>query len=116
MQIGAQVTDFVFVLNNRDAIRAFSRGGNVTLGGDVSVAAGPVGRNVEANVAPKAAIYTYSLSKGLFAGVSLEGAVIVTEKGKNERDYGHSVTNSQILSGKAAAPAGSAVLRKVAGP
>ncbi len=64
LQIGGQVTDFVFVLNNRDAIRAFSRGGNVTLGGDVSVAAGPVGRDIEANVAPKAAIYTYSLSKG----------------------------------------------------
>jgi SH3 domain-containing YSC84-like protein 1 len=110
-----QVTDFVFVLNNRDAIRAFSRGGNVTLGGDVSVAAGPVGRDVEANVAPKAAIYTYSLSKGLFAGVSLEGAVIVTEKGKNEHYYGRSVTASQILNGKAAAPPGSAALRNAAG-
>jgi len=50
-------------------------------------------------VAPKAAVYTYSLSKGLFAGGSLEGAVIVTEKGKNERYYGRSVTASQILSG-----------------
>src|SRR5436309_16112619 len=67
LQIGAQLTDFVFVLNNRDAVRAFSRGGNVTLGGDVSAAAGPVGRDVQANVATKAAVYTYSLSKGLFA-------------------------------------------------
>jgi lipid-binding SYLF domain-containing protein len=103
LQIGAQVTDFVFVLNNSDAVRAFSRGGNVTLGGDISAAAGPVGRDVQANVAPKAAIYTYSLSKGLFAGVSLEGAVIVTEKEKNARYYGRSVTASQILNGKAAA-------------
>jgi SH3 domain-containing YSC84-like protein 1 len=116
LQIGAQVTDFVFILNNRDAVRAFSRGGNVTLGGDVSAAAGPVGRDVQANVAPKAAVYTYSLSKGLFAGVSLEGAAIVTEKGKNESYYGRSVSASQILSGKAAAPPGSAVLRKAAGP
>src|SRR4029077_453842 len=115
LQMGARVTDFVFVLNNRDGVRAFSRGGNVTLGGDVSAAAGSVGRDVQANVAPKAAVYTYSLSKGLFAGVSLEGTVIVTEKGKNERYYGRSVTASQILSGKAAAPAGSAVLRKAAG-
>jgi lipid-binding SYLF domain-containing protein len=76
--MGAQVTDFVFVLNNRDPVRAFSRSGNVTLGGDVSAAAGPVGRDVQANVAPKAAVYTYSLSKGLFAGGSLEGAGIVT--------------------------------------
>jgi len=116
LQMGAQVTDFVFVLNNRDAVRAFSRGGNVTLGADMSAAAGPVGRDVEANVAPKAAVYTYSLSKGLFAGVSLEGAVIVTEKEKNERYYGRSVTASKILSGKAAAPAGSTGLRKGAGP
>ena len=115
LQMGAEVTDFVFVLNNRDAVRAFSRGGNVTLGGDVSAAAGPVGRDVEANVTPKAAIYTYSRSKGLFAGVSLEGAVIATEKGKNERYYGRSVTASQILSGKAAAPPGSAALRNAAG-
>ena len=115
LQMGAEVTDFVFVLNNGDAVRAFSRGGNVTLGGDVSAAAGPVGRDVEANVTPKAAIYTYSRSKGLFAGVSLEGAVIATEKGKNERYYGRSVTASQILSGKAAAPPGSAALRNAAG-
>src|SRR5207253_6707173 len=58
-QIGAEVTDFVFVLNNNAAVRAFSRGGNVTLGVDASVAAGPVGRAAEAGVAPTAAIYTY---------------------------------------------------------
>src|SRR5436190_16027998 len=115
LQIGGEVTDFVFVLNNRDAIRAFSRGGNVTLGGDVSAAAGPVGRDVQANVTPKAAVYTYSLSKGLFAGVSLEGAVIATEKGKNEHYYGRSVTASQILNGKAVVPPGSAALRNAAG-
>jgi len=68
-----------------------------------------------ANVTPEAAIYAYSRSKGLFAGVSLEGAVIATEKGKNERYYGRSVTASQILSGKAAAPPGSAALRNAAG-
>src|SRR5947208_16561687 len=55
LQIGGQVTDFVFVVNNRDAIRAFSRGGNVTPRGDVSVAEGPVEPEVEANVARKAA-------------------------------------------------------------
>jgi SH3 domain-containing YSC84-like protein 1 len=116
LQAGAQVTDFVFVLNNRDAVRAFSRGGNVTLGGEVSAAAGPVGRDVEASVAPKAAVYTYSRSKGLFAGASLEGAVIVTEKGKNEHYYGRAVTADRILSGKATPPTGSATLRKAAGP
>src|SRR6266550_9109813 len=47
-QIGAEVTDFVFVLNNNAAVRAFARGGNVTLGVDASVAAGPVGRDAHA--------------------------------------------------------------------
>ena len=61
-QIGAQITDFVFVLNSRAAVRAFSRDGNVTLGVDASVAAGPVGRDAHAGVTPTAAIYTYSRS------------------------------------------------------
>jgi len=111
LQIGGQVTDFVFVLNSDAAVRAFSRGGNVTLGADASVAAGPVGRDAEANVTPRAAIYSYSRSKGLFAGVSLEGAVITTRKGANERYYGRPVTASEILFGRAKAPAGAANLR-----
>src|SRR5438552_9808070 len=57
-QIGAEVTDFVFVLNNDAAVRAFSRGGNVTLGVDASITAGPVGRDAQAGVAPTAAIYS----------------------------------------------------------
>ena len=111
LQIGAEVTDFVIVLNNEAAVRAFSRGGNVTLGADASVAAGPVGRAAEADVTPKAAIYTYSKSKGLFVGVSLEGAVIGTRKGANEHYYGRPVTANDILHGRAAAPAGAASLR-----
>src|SRR5438552_3130880 len=71
-QIGAEVTDFVFVLNNNAAVRAFSKGGNVTLGADASVAAGPMGRDAHVAVAPTAAIYDYSRSKGLCAGISLE--------------------------------------------
>ena len=112
LQIGAEVTDFVIVLNNEAAVRAFSRGGNVTLGADASVAAGPVGRAAEADVTPKAAIYTYSKSKGLFVGVSLEGAVIGTRKGANEHYYGRPVTANDILHGRAAAPVGAASLRE----
>src|SRR6266550_8794043 len=68
LQVGAQVTDFVIVLNNDSAVRAFSRGGNVTIGADVSAAAGPVGRTASGAVMPTAAVYTYSRSKGLFVG------------------------------------------------
>jgi lipid-binding SYLF domain-containing protein len=114
-QIGAQVTDFVIVLNNERAVRAFSKGGNVTLGADASVAAGPVGRAAEADVTPRAAIYTYSKSKGLFIGASLEGAVIGTRKDANERYYRRPVTADEILHGRVTAPAGAANLRGALG-
>src|SRR5450432_1688111 len=112
-QIGAQLTDFVFVLNTNAAVRAFSKDGNVTLGVDVSAAAGPVGRDLQAGVTPRAAVYTYSRSKGLFAGASLEGAVIATQKTANASYYGHPVSARAILSGSVQAPAGSGHLRSL---
>jgi len=112
LQAGAQVTDFVIVLNNNDAVRAFSRGGNVTIGADVSAAAGPVGRTAEAAVAPTAEVYTYSKSRGLFAGVSLEGAVIGTQRDSNFRYYGRPVRADEILNGRVAPPPGAARLRR----
>jgi lipid-binding SYLF domain-containing protein len=114
-QIGAEVTDFVFVLNNNAAVRAFSRGGNVTLGVDASVAAGPVGRDAQVAVAPKAAIYTYSRSKGLFIGASVEGAVLATQKDENARYYGHPVSAAEILMGRVKPPPGAARLRAALG-
>ncbi|HEY8514593.1 MAG TPA: YSC84-related protein [Candidatus Binatia bacterium] len=103
-QIGASVTEFVMVLNTDDAVKAFSHGGNIKLGADVSVAAGPVGRDIAAGVMPVAAVYSYSRSQGLFAGVSLEGTVIVTRDDANEEYYGRKVTADEILSGKVRPP------------
>jgi lipid-binding SYLF domain-containing protein len=100
LQIGAQITEFVFVLNTREAVQAFSRDGNVTIGADLSAAAGPVGRTLQAGLTPRAAVYTYSRSEGLFAGVSLEGAVIATQKTANTRYYGRPVRASEILQGR----------------
>jgi lipid-binding SYLF domain-containing protein len=100
LQIGAQITEFVFVLNTREAVRAFSRDGNVTIGADLSAAAGPVGRNLQAGVLPRAAVYTYSRSEGLFAGASLEGAIIATQKTANRRYYRQPVRSTEILSGR----------------
>lgn len=114
-QIGAQVTEFVFILNTNRAVRAFSRDGNVTLGADASAAAGPVGRDAQAAITPTAAIYTYSRSKGLFAGVALEGAVIATQKTGNARYYGRAVSARDILSGSVAAPPRANVLRSALG-
>ncbi|MGI9088601.1 MAG: YSC84-related protein [Chthoniobacterales bacterium] len=110
-QIGAQITDFVFVLNTGDAVRAFSRDGNVTLGADLSAAAGPVGRDLQAGVTPTAAVYTYSRSKGLFAGASLEGAIIATQKTANAHYYGHPVSARAILSGRVPPPTRASRLR-----
>lgn len=113
LQIGGQVTEFVFVLNTPEAVRAFSQGGNVQLGADLSVAAGPVGRTVEAGVTPVAAVYTYSRSQGLFGGISLEGTVVVTRKETNAKYYGRPVTPAEILSGKVKVPAGARKLQRV---
>ena len=115
LQIGAQITEFVFVLNTDAAVRSFSRGGNVTVGGDVSATAGPVGRDLQAGVTPSAAIYTYSRSQGLFAGVSLQGAVVATQKTANARYYRHAVSARQILSGHVSPPAGASVLLRALG-
>lgn len=114
-QIGAQITEFVFVLNTNRAVRAFSRDGNLTLGADASVAAGPVGREAAAAVTPTAAIYTYSRTKGLFAGASLEGTVIATQKTANYRYYGRPVSANEILSGRVSAPPRASVLQSALG-
>lgn len=114
-QIGAQVTDFIIVLNTREAVRAFSQTDNIHLGADVSAAAGPVGRDLQAGVTPTAAVYTYSRSRGLFAGASLEGAIIFTQKDSNARYYGHPVSAHAILSGRVAPPRGTGRLRHALG-
>jgi lipid-binding SYLF domain-containing protein len=112
LQIGAEVTEFVIVLNTENAVKAFSQGGNVSLGAQLSVAAGPVGRTAEASVMPQAAVYTYSRSQGIFAGVSLQGTVIGSRDEANASYYGRSVTPSEILSGRIKAPKGAQTLIK----
>lgn len=110
LQIGAELSDFIFVLNNDAAVRAFSRDGNFKLGADISAAAGPVGRDLQGAITTTAAVYTYSRSKGLFAGVSLEGAIIGTQKTANDRYYGRPVSARSILSGRIAPPRGTQFL------
>lgn len=110
-QIGGQVTEYIFVLNTPEAVRAFSTDANVQLGGNLSVAAGPVGRSAEAGVVPTAAVYAYSRSQGLFAGASLEGTVIATKKKSNERYYNSPAAASTILAGKVRTPSSASALR-----
>ncbi|MDB6072886.1 MAG: hypothetical protein JWO89_526 [Verrucomicrobiaceae bacterium] len=103
-QVGGQVTDVVLVLNTKEAVRAFTSGTTAQLGGALSVAAGPIGRAAEAGVTDRAAIYAYSLNKGLFAGASLEGTVITARDDANARYYKQQVTPASILSGKVSSP------------
>ncbi|POS85492.1 hypothetical protein EPUL_001988 [Erysiphe pulchra] len=91
-QVGIELTDFVFILNDRAAVRTLSQMGSLTLGGNISVAAGPIGRTAEAAGAASfksvAGIFSYSRTKGFFAGVSVEGSMIVERRDANERLYG----------------------------
>ena len=112
-QAGVEVSELVIVLNTPEAVNAFAKGGNVTLGAGMSIAAGPVGRTVEGSVTLQAAMYTYSRSQGAFAGVSLEGTVIATRDDANTEFYGKQVTATDILSGKVTPPKGAEPLLKV---
>ncbi|RUS26040.1 hypothetical protein BC938DRAFT_471303, partial [Jimgerdemannia flammicorona] len=159
-QIGAELTDFVVILNNKEAVKTFSHGGSVTLGGNLSgelpslrligevmsvfvtgavkdrklgltcghiissnvspvptcplttlcfphaVAAGPVGRNAEAGGSAtfKHVAAIYSKTKGLFAGVSIEGSVIVERNDANAKFYGQEVTAKDLLNGSVPQP------------
>ncbi len=105
-QAGVDVTEFVMILNTPAAVEAFSKSANVTLGGNLTVSAGPVGRSAEAAVSLQNAIYSYSRSQGFFAGVSLEGTVIGVKDDYNQAYYGKPVTAQEILSGKVQVPAG----------
>jgi lipid-binding SYLF domain-containing protein len=111
-QAGAQVSELVIVLNTPDAVVAFAKGGNVTLGGARSLATGPVGRDLEGAMTLGAVMYTYSRSQGFFAGVSLEGTVVYTRDEANAEFYGKPVQAREILSGSIPPPVGAQKLLK----
>jgi len=108
-QAGAEMTDFLIVLNSRSAVRSFMAAGSLTLGGNMSLAVGPLGRNGEASTALNtsgkvAAMYSYSKTRGLFGGVSVEGSVIVERQDANTQAYRSNVSAKQILSGTVVPP------------
>jgi SH3 domain-containing YSC84-like protein 1 len=112
-QAGVDITEFVMILNTPAAVEAFSKQTNFTLGGNVGISAGPVGRSAEGAVGLQSAIYSYSRSQGLFAGVSLEGTAISVKDDYNQAYYGKPVTAQEILSGKVQPPAGARNLLQV---
>jgi len=100
LQIGLQATDMVLVFTDEDGVRGLLKG-KLKLGADASVAAGPVGRKAEVatDVLMKSGVFSYSRSKGLFAGVSLDGSVVNIDDSANSKVYGKNVTAEQILFG-----------------
>lgn len=107
LQLGGQATDFVLLVMNPKGATSLM-GSKVKLGADAAAAAGPKGRDTTAatDVVMKAEILSYSRSRGLFAGISLEGSTLRSDGRANEKLYGRKLTAKEILhQGKVGVPA-----------
>ena len=105
-QIGGQAVDLVMLIMNNDGMQKLLSS-QFTLGADASVAAGPVGRHAEGTTDWKmrAQVLTYSRARGVFAGATLNGAVMKQDKDSTREFYGHMVTFKAALTGEVEAPA-----------
>jgi lipid-binding SYLF domain-containing protein len=99
-QLGGQATDFLLLVMNPKGVESLLKS-KVKLGADAAVAAGPKGRAAMAatDAYMRAEILTYSRSRGLFAGVSLEGSTLRQDNGANEKLYGRKITAKEIVMG-----------------
>jgi lipid-binding SYLF domain-containing protein len=107
-QLGASSTDVVMLVMNERGMRRLLED-KFTLGGEATVAAGPVGRTTSANTDAQlsAEILSWSRSKGLFAGIALQGATLRPDNDVDQELYGARLTNKEILTGSQAPPASS---------
>jgi lipid-binding SYLF domain-containing protein len=106
LQLGGSSTDLVLVFTDAKALDVLATGKDLKLGVDAAVAGGPIGREAEAgfNANLESAIYAYSRTKGLFAGVALDGAVLDVDDSMNKKVYGPDVKASEILAGRIQMP------------
>ena len=97
-QVGVQSVDLVLIFKNRETLQKIGTG-SFTIGGDASVTAGPVGRNSSASTDYKmdAEIYSYSKSKGLFAGISISGSALDIDEKSNNSFYGQALDAQTIF-------------------
>jgi lipid-binding SYLF domain-containing protein len=104
-QLGGSSTDVIMLVMNQSGMRALLSN-KFTLGGEAAAAAGPVGRNTSANtdILATAGILSWSRSRGLFAGISLEGATLHADGNENLKLYGKAANNRDILMGEVTAP------------
>jgi lipid-binding SYLF domain-containing protein len=103
LQIGIKEVGLVLVITNDAGLQAFTGGNSFKLGGDVSVAAGPVGRDAQAatDSRAEASIYSYSMSKGLFAGIALSGSTINRNGDANKAYWGSALDAKAALARRA---------------
>jgi lipid-binding SYLF domain-containing protein/5-methylcytosine-specific restriction endonuclease McrA len=105
---GADVTDYVIILTTADAVEAFSGSGQLSIGAGIDVAVGPLGREISGsfNIGTEgfAPAYSYSHSRGIYAGVGLEGTLILARSSVNFNFYGRDLSPKEILSGAVPAP------------
>lgn len=113
-QIGGSETDVVMLVNSESGAKKLLAS-KFTLGADASVAAGPVGRtsSAETDAQLHAEILTYSRSRGIFAGISLQGATLRPDEDWNRDLYGSALTNKEIVMGSTPAPPAAAKLLSV---
>jgi SH3 domain-containing YSC84-like protein 1 len=106
LQIGVEAVDLVLIIQNEKGVQKLLSS-NFHVGADASAAAGPVGRHAEAGTDWKmdTEILTYSRAKGVFAGLTLEGASIRQDSDSRRAMYGHGITTRALLLGKVPAPA-----------
>jgi lipid-binding SYLF domain-containing protein len=111
LQLGGQATDFVLLVMNAHGVESLLKS-KVKLGADASAAAGPKGRDATAatDAFMRAEILSYSRSRGLFAGISLEGSTLRQDNSANRKIYGRKLTAREIVRGGTGVPAGGSAL------
>jgi len=101
LQMGAELTDVILVLTSDSAVETFKSRGQVTVGAEIAVSVGPVGRSIESDVTAgnkgAAHAFSYAQSRGLFVGASLEACGFIQRKDVNSRYYGEQVGASALL-------------------
>jgi lipid-binding SYLF domain-containing protein len=105
LQLGGEETDFVLLVMNPKGVQSLLKS-KVKLGADAAAAAGPKGRDAAAatDVLMRAEILSYSRSRGLFAGISLEGSTLRQDGSANRKVYGRDLSAREIISGRVAVP------------
>lgn len=114
VQVGAELTDVMLILTTESAVNAFKSRAQVSVGAELGVSVGPIGRSIESDVTAgnkgAAHAFAYAQSKGLFVGASLEASGIAARKDVNRAFYGEKVSVSALLQGDYPSPKGADLL------